>query len=76
MLIVDASTGRETASAAGVTVPPCSGDVGMEPQSGGVGPTPRPPAVAFSGDELFVGATDGSLRSFNGQRSSWTALSS
>ena len=65
LLVVDAATGAERASAPGVTVPALGGEAGLEPQAGGVGPTPRPPAVALAGDELLLGAADGSLRAFD-----------
>ena len=55
----------ERASAPGVIVPALGGESVLEPQSGGVGPTPRPPAVALAGDELLLGAADGSLRAFD-----------
>ena len=65
LLIVDSATGGERASAPGITVPALGGETGLEPQAGGVGPTQRPPAVALAGDELLLGAADGSLRAFD-----------
>jgi DNA-binding SARP family transcriptional activator/tRNA A-37 threonylcarbamoyl transferase component Bud32/WD40 repeat protein/molybdopterin-guanine dinucleotide biosynthesis protein len=65
LLVVDSATGAELGSAPGVTVPAVDGVVGMEPQAGSVGPTRRPPAVAAAGDELLLGAADGSLRIFD-----------
>jgi DNA-binding SARP family transcriptional activator/WD40 repeat protein len=67
LLVVDSATGAEQASAPGVAVPALGGEVGLEPQAGGVGPTPRPPAVVISGDELLLGAADGSLRAFDAE---------
>ena len=65
LLVVDSATGGERVSAPGVIVPALGGESVLEPQSGGVGPTPRPPAVALAGDELLLGAADGSLRAFD-----------
>jgi WD40 repeat protein len=65
LLIVDAASGAERASAPGVSVPELGGEALPEPQAGGVGPTPRPPSVALAGDELLLGAADGSLRAFD-----------
>jgi WD40 repeat protein len=65
LLVVDAATGDERGSTPGVTVPELGGEAGWEPQAGGVGPTARPPALALAGDELLLGAADGSLRTFD-----------
>ena len=65
LLVVDSATGVALGSAAGVIVPELPGETGLEPQAGGVGPTPRPPALALAGDELLLGAADGTLRVFD-----------
>ncbi len=65
LLVVDSATGAERASAPGITVPPLGGETGAEPQVGGVLPSQRPPSVALAGDELLLGAADGSLRVFD-----------
>jgi DNA-binding SARP family transcriptional activator/tRNA A-37 threonylcarbamoyl transferase component Bud32/WD40 repeat protein len=65
LVVVDVATGAERFSTPGVTVPPLGGEAGLEPQASAVGPTPRPPALALVGDELLLGAADGSLRAFD-----------
>jgi DNA-binding SARP family transcriptional activator/WD40 repeat protein/tRNA A-37 threonylcarbamoyl transferase component Bud32 len=64
LLVIDRTTGRERGTAPGVTVPELDGDIGMEPQAArNLGR--RPPAVAAAGNELLLGAADGSLRVFD-----------
>jgi DNA-binding SARP family transcriptional activator/WD40 repeat protein/tRNA A-37 threonylcarbamoyl transferase component Bud32 len=65
LVVLDGSTGEHVASIAGVQLPERGGEIGMEPQVGTVGPVRRPPGVAVAGDELLLGAADGTLRVFD-----------
>jgi len=62
LLVVDSATGAERASVPGINVPADEGAVAMEPGAGDVGPARRAPGIATAGDELLLGAADGSLR--------------
>jgi DNA-binding SARP family transcriptional activator/WD40 repeat protein/tRNA A-37 threonylcarbamoyl transferase component Bud32 len=66
MLVLDRDTGEQVAAVDGLQLPPRGGEIAPEPQTGTVGPVRRPPAVVTAGDDLLLGAADGSLRVLDG----------